>query len=145
MCVVCIINDHWCIVLTQQVPDPLPIKADREADKGLEGIPPKPLDPITTLDPITASNVAVNGSRSGAVNPEPITRASPKLAPISPASRPKTPSPRTKTPIDWPRPASRVKSASPKIGSPDPELQQLAAAKTPVNWPSPKSVEPIRE
>ncbi|XP_011437457.3 protein Flattop homolog [Magallana gigas] len=126
------------------VPDPLPIKADREADKGLEGVPPKPLDPITScpLDPITASNLAVNGSRSGAKNPEPITRASPKLAPLSPSYRPKTPSLGAKTPIDWPRPASRVKSASPKIGSPEPELQQLTAARSPVNWPSPKSVEP---
>ncbi|XP_061170120.1 protein Flattop homolog [Saccostrea echinata] len=128
------------------VPDPLPVKADMDADKGLEGVPPKPLDPIppssplAPLDPITASNIAVNGSqRSGAKNPEPITRASPKLAPISPAGRPAT---GAKTPIDWPRPASRVKSASPK-GSPEPELQQLSAAKSPVNWPSPKEQEKL--
>jgi hypothetical protein len=113
----------------------LPVKADKEADKNLEGVPPKPLDipstpPLAPIDPMpVTSNIAVNGSRSGAKNPEPITRASPKLAPI-------------KTPIDWPRPASRVKSASPKIASPEPELQRLSAAKSPVNWPSPKSVEP---
>ncbi|KAK3106914.1 hypothetical protein FSP39_002852 [Pinctada imbricata] len=139
------------------VPDPLPVKMDKAADKNLAGVPPAPL-----------GDVNLSAVRSGAVNPEPITQlsGSPKLAPISPKLAPISPKPASagaRTPLNWPRPGSKLspKPMSPLVakvptlpaptgaattnvavaGSPEPELQALTA-KSPVNWPSPKSAEP---
>ncbi|KAL4229252.1 hypothetical protein ACF0H5_012292 [Mactra antiquata] len=116
-----------------KVPPPLPVKADRDADKTLS---PKNAAAATQLQ-------SENGVRSGAMNPEPMTTApAPVLSPaIRTPVKPCTPN------IDWPRPASqrsRANSASPRCAgqkSPLPAIQPGTPVKADFKWPSPRACE----
>ncbi|XP_060578209.1 protein Flattop homolog isoform X2 [Ruditapes philippinarum] len=112
------------------IPSPLPVKMDIEADKNL------PVHPAVAE---TALGGSGNGVRSGAMNPEPISTVGVPASPgIKTPVKPCTPN------IDWPRPASqRAKSASPKLAaqkSPLPAIMSPAPgtpSKADFKWPSP--------
>lgn len=107
------------------MPSPLPVKADRDADKNLS---PKNALAATQL-------LSNNGGRSGAMNPEPMTSVQVPASPgIQTPVKPCTPN------INWPRPASQVKSADCRMTpqkSPLPAIQPGTPAKADLNWPSP--------
>lgn len=128
-----------------KVPSPLPVKADKDADKTLT---PKASNTQTQLQ----GSGERSGERSGAKNPEPVPSV---LAPPSPGVR--TPlKPATPT-LDWPRPGShgsRVQSACPNLGtsrSPLPAISSPKQVGTPtprsrtedLTWPSPKAPEQL--
>lgn len=126
-----------------KVPSPLPVKADKDADKALS---PKAAFAQTSL--------GTNGERSGARNPEPITSVQAPASPgITTPVKPCTPN------LEWPRPASqgsRVKSASPNLAtarSPLPAITSPKCQASPppcspnakdLDWPSPKAVEQVQ-
>ena len=119
------------IILYFQIPSPLPVKMDKEADKNII-----PLQPAVAEIALGGSG---NGVRSGAMNPEPITTVGVPASPgIKTPIKPCTPN------IDWPRPASqRAKSASPQLAankSPLPAIMSPAPGtpnKADFKWPSP--------
>lgn len=127
-----------------KVPSPLPVKADKDADKTL---PVKAVQSQTQL----ATAGSANGLRSGAICPEPKSSftvpASPGMVlPDTTCNKPATPN------IDWPRPASqgnRAKSASPQLAvqkSPLPAINSPAPAaqtKADIKWPSPRAEDPL--
>ncbi|WAR05505.1 FLTOP-like protein [Mya arenaria] len=125
-----------------KVPSPLPVKADKNADKTLS---PKAANGATQLSPMGPGS----GFRSGAQAPLPISSVDVPASPgIQMPVKPVTPN------IDWPRPASqgyRVKSASPNMAAQSP-LPAITSPKvltppgTPqkdFKWPSPKPAEPL--
>ena len=117
-----------------KVPLPLPVKADVDADKTLS---PKVAQGTTQL---TSPG---NGERSGARNPEPKSSVDVPGSPgIRTPIKPSTPN------ISWPQPVaegSRVKSASPKAGSPLPPITSpkpvVPAPAQDLKWPSPRADE----
>lgn len=118
------------------VPSPLPVKADVQADKTVS---PKETRGATDLA----------GTRSGAQAPEPKSSAD-----VPPSPQVRTPVKPVTPNLDWPKPSSaggRVKSASPKletpkplppIASPKPVSPVEQAQKQDINWPSPKPADP---
>lgn len=123
------------ITVSFQIPSPLPVKADKDADK--------------TLTPKAAyAAFSGSGARTGAVNPMADLPLSPGIvkSPVEPLNaKPATPN------IDWPKPGSqgsRAKSASPKVTQQKSPLPAISPAKpgtpaeVPIRWPSPQPEEP---
>lgn len=106
------------------------MKADKDADKGLS---PK----------LAQTTAPGSGTRTGAMAPIPQTSVQVPASPGIPMNaKPATPN------IDWPKPGSRAKSASPKVDAQKTPLPAISPAKpgtpaeVPIRWPSPQPYEP---